>query len=84
MGFPLGTDSLGHDVLSGLVHGSRASLLVGISAAAIGLAIGMMVGAIAGFFGGRTDTALTRLIELFQTTPTFILVSVIIHAPRPG
>jgi peptide/nickel transport system permease protein len=83
MAFPLGTDSLGHDVLSGLVHGSRASLLVGISAAAIGLAIGMMVGAIAGFFGGRIDTALARLIELFQTTPTFILVIVIVAIGEP-
>ena len=49
--FPLGTDSLGRDVLAGLVHGARASLLVGLSAAAIGLAIGMVVGAAAGFFG---------------------------------
>src|SRR5438477_12462075 len=40
--FPLGTDSLGRDVLAGLVHGARASLLVGLSAAAIGLAIGMV------------------------------------------
>ena len=71
--FPLGTDSLGRNVLALLVHGARASLLVGISAAAIGLAIGMVVGSVAGFFGGWVDILLTRLIELFQTTPTFLL-----------
>ena len=76
--FPLGTDSLGRNVLSNLVHGARASLLVGVAAAAIGLAIGMVVGALAGFFGGRIDMLLMRLVELFQTTPTFLLVVVIV------
>mgnify|MGYP003595325322 FL=1 len=82
--FPLGTDSLGRNVLALLVHGSRASLLVGISAAAIGLAIGMVVGSVAGFFGGWVDTLLTRLIELFQTTPTFLLVVVIVAIREPS
>ena len=81
--FPLGTDSLGRDVLAGLVHGARASLLVGISAAAIGLAIGMVVGALAGFFGGRVDALLMRVVELFQTTPTFLLVVVIVAIGEP-
>ena len=82
--FPLGTDSLGRNVLALLVHGSRASLLVGVSAAAIGLAIGMVVGSVAGFFGGWVDTLLTRLIELFQTTPTFLLVVVIVAIREPS
>ena len=81
--FPLGTDSLGRDVLAGLVHGARASLLVGIAAAAIGLAIGMVVGALAGFFGGRVDALLMRVVELFQTTPTFLLVVVIVAIGEP-
>lgn len=84
MQFPLGTDSLGRDVLSNLVHGARASLLVGVSAAAIGLAIGMVVGAVAGFFGGRVDALLMRLVELFQTTPTFLLVVVIVAIREPS
>ncbi|MFI5003041.1 MAG: ABC transporter permease, partial [Reyranellales bacterium] len=81
--FPLGSDSLGRDVLARLVYGARASLLVGFAAAAIGLAIGMVVGAAAGFFGGWTDTILMRLVELFQTTPTFLLVVVIVAIREP-
>jgi peptide/nickel transport system permease protein len=81
--FPLGTDSLGRDVLAGLVHGSRVSLLVGVVAAAIGLAIGTVVGAVGGFFGGRVDAWLLRVVELFQTTPTFLLVVVIVAIGEP-
>jgi peptide/nickel transport system permease protein len=81
--FPLGTDSLGRDVLAGLVHGARVSLLVGVVAAAIGLAIGTIVGALAGFFGGWVDTWLLRVVELFQTTPTFLLVVVIVAIGEP-
>jgi len=81
--YPLGTDSLGRDVLAQLAYGTRASLLVGVASAAIGLAIGMVVGALAGFFGGWVDTLLMRLVELFQTTPTFLLVIVILAITDP-
>jgi peptide/nickel transport system permease protein len=82
--YPLGTDSLGRDVLAQLAYGTRASLLVGVFSAAIGLAIGMVVGSAAGFFGGWTDTLLMRLVELFQTTPTFLLVIVILAIVDPS
>jgi peptide/nickel transport system permease protein len=82
--YPLGTDSLGRDVLAQLVYGTRASLLVGVFSAAIGLAIGMVVGSAAGFFGGWVDTILMRLVELFQTTPTFLLVIVILAIVDPS
>jgi peptide/nickel transport system permease protein len=81
--YPLGTDSLGRDVLAQLAYGTRASLIVGVSSAAIGLAIGMTVGAAGGFFGGWVDTLLMRLVELFQTTPTFLLVIVIVSITDP-
>ena len=76
--YPLGTDSLGRDVAAGIVHGSRASLLVGSLSAAIGLALGMIVGAVAGYSRGLLGTMALRLIELFQTVPNFILVIVIV------
>jgi peptide/nickel transport system permease protein len=81
--FPLGTDTLGRDVLAQLAYGTRASLLVGVASAAIGLAIGMVIGALGGFFGGWVDTLLMRLVELFQTTPTFLLVIVILAITNP-
>ena len=82
--FPLGTDSLGRDVATRLAHGARVSLLVGVSAAAIGLVIGTLIGAVAGYFGGWLDTMLVRLTELFQTVPTFLLVIVIVAIGQPS
>jgi peptide/nickel transport system permease protein len=82
--FPLGTDSLGRNVASGLAYGARVSLLVGVSAASIGLAIGTLVGAFAGYFGGWLDNILVRLTELFQTVPAFLLVIVIVAIGQPS
>ncbi len=82
--FPLGTDSMGRDVASELAHGARVSLLVGVSAAAIGLAIGTLIGAVSGYFGGWLDLLLVRLTELFQTVPTFLLVIVIVAIGQPS
>jgi peptide/nickel transport system permease protein len=76
--FPLGTDALGRDIAAGLAHGARVSLLVGITAALVSVVIGTLIGALAGYFGGRIDRALTWLIELFQTTPSFLLVVVVV------
>lgn len=70
---PLGTDRLGRNVLAELVHGARASLLVGIAAALAAMAIGASVGTIAGFSGGFVDEALMRVVDAFQTVPGFLL-----------
>jgi peptide/nickel transport system permease protein len=74
----LGTDHLGRDLAAGLAHGARVSLLVGFVAAAVGVLVGTLVGSAAGYFGGRVDAVLTWLVEIFQTTPTFLLVIVIV------
>ncbi|QPF74115.1 ABC transporter permease [Roseateles sp. DAIF2] len=80
---PLGSDSLGRDVAAGIAHGARVSLLVGLSATAIGLGIGLVVGASAGYFGGWIEDVLLRLIELVQTVPSFILLVVLVAIAGP-
>ena len=71
--FPLGTDRLGRDVLAGIVHGARTSLLVGLAAACAALALGLCVGLAAGFAGGIGDEALMRVVDAFQIVPSFLL-----------
>lgn len=82
--FPLGTDALGRDVLAGLVHGARVSLLVGACATLAGLLAGILVGATAGYFGGVVDDVLSKLIEIFQTVPGFILLIVLVAIAQPS
>jgi peptide/nickel transport system permease protein len=82
--FPLGSDSLGRDVLAGIVHGARVSVLIGVASTAVGLAIGTVVGASAGYFGGRTDDLLVRLMEIFQTFPPFLLIVVLVSITEPS
>lgn len=71
--FPFGTDRLGRDVLAGLFHGARASLAVGFAAALAALAIGLVIGTLAGFAGGLIDEALMRAADAFQIVPGFLL-----------
>ncbi|CAH1692869.1 Dipeptide transport system permease protein DppC [Hyphomicrobiales bacterium] len=82
--FPLGTDSLGRDVAAQLVHGARISLLIGAIATSIGLALGVVVGGIAGYCGGRVETMMLRLIEIFQTLPSFVLLIVLVAVLKPS
>lgn len=82
--FPLGSDSLGRDVAAGIVHGARVSLAVGLSAATLSVLIGILVGSVAGYFGGAAEDVLVRLTELFQTVPTFLLVIVIVAIGQPS
>lgn len=82
--YPLGTDSLGRDVAAGLVWGTRVSLLVGVCAMILGVTLGLMVGAVAGYFGGKADTLLVKLIEIFQTPPSFVLLIVLVAIAQPA
>src|SRR3954453_12163414 len=63
--FPLGTDALGRDVMAGLMHGARVSLLLGVVSTAVALIIGVPLGAAAGYAGGFVDDALMRFTEFF-------------------
>src|ERR1700687_4853302 len=76
--FPLGTDSLGRDILAMIVHGARATLLIGLFASAVATLIGGTVGAVAGYFGGWVDEVAMRAAELFQTIPNLIFVLTIV------
>lgn len=76
--FLLGSDSLGRDVMAGLAHGVRVSLLVGVVSAATSLLIGLAVGCLSGYFGGWVDGVLMRVTEFFQAIPSFLLVIVLV------
>jgi peptide/nickel transport system permease protein len=80
----LGTDSLGRDVAAGIAYGARVSMLIGAASTLVGLALGTLVGATGGFFGGVVDDVLVRVTELFQTVPSFLLVVVIVAIGRPN
>ncbi len=73
-----GTDYLGRDILAGLLHGSRATLAVGATAALLTLVIGIAVGAAAGFFGGWLDALLMKVTEFFQVLPTLLFAMVLV------
>ena len=77
-GFLLGTDYLGRDLMAGLVHGARVSILVGISAAFMSVVIGITIGALAGFYRGTVEEILMRLTEFFQVLPTLLFSMVIV------
>lgn len=82
--FPLGTDMVGRDILTGVVYGARVSLLVGLSAAILSSWLGVSVGLLAGYFGGWLDHLLMRATELFQTVPPMIFVVTVVAILQPS
>lgn len=82
--FALGTDMLGRDVMAGIVHGARVSLMIGLISTVIAVLIGVSVGAIAGFFGGWVDDVLVRITEFFQTIPSFIFAILLVAIMTPS
>jgi peptide/nickel transport system permease protein len=80
----LGTDRLGRDVMAGIVHGSRYSLSIGFVSVGIALIIGVLLGALAGFFGGWVDLVISRVFELMLAIPTFLLLITIAALLKPN
>ncbi len=77
-GHYLGTDAIGRDMVSGLIHGSRISLSVGFVAAGIAVLIGVLLGAISGFYGGNIDILIMRFVEVMELFPAFFLIITIV------
>ena len=82
--FWLGTDSLGRDVLAGLMHGARTTLLISVVATLLAIALGTLIGAVAGYYGGWVDDVLMRITEFFQTIPSFLFAIVLIAVLSPS
>ena len=80
----LGTDEFGRDILARLVHGSRVSLSVGVVAVSIALLIGGSLGAIAGFYGGKIDNVIMRIMDIFLAVPSLLLSITIVSALGPS
>jgi peptide/nickel transport system permease protein len=71
---PMGTDALGRDLLTRVLYGGRISMTVGLLVVAISVSIGVPIGALAGFYGGRLDSILMRITDTFLTLPTLLVL----------
>lgn len=80
----MGTDALGRDLFSGVVHGARASLFTAACVSTVALACGSAIGLVAGYYGGVIDDVLMRMTELFQVVPRFFLVALAVALFGPG
>lgn len=77
-GHPLGTNHLGQDVLSMIIYGVRTSLMVAVGAASISALTGVIIGGVAGYFGGKVDAVLSEVINVFMMLPSFFLVLLVV------
>ncbi len=81
--FPFGTDQLGRDIFTWVLHGLRVSLIVGVSSALIAMSIALVLGMLSGYFGGWIDNLVMRVADVFLSIPRFILIlfAVILFSP---
>ena len=82
--FPLGTDAIGRDMLSRLIHGSRYSLFIGCIVVSFSLVVGIILGLVAGFFRGRVDTVIMRLMDIVLAFPSLLLALVLVAILGPS
>ena len=84
LAYPLGTDAIGRDILSRLIHGARLSLAIGIAVVALSIAVGIVLGLMAGFFRGFVEIVIMRLMDIILTLPSLLLAIVIVAILGPG
>jgi peptide/nickel transport system permease protein len=84
LSYPLGTDKLGRDILSRMIHGARVSLVVSLIAILVGGAIGTGLGLISGYFGRWVDSLIMRLVDISLSLPTILLALVLVAAVGPS
>jgi peptide/nickel transport system permease protein len=81
---PLGRDELGRDILSRLLSGARISLLIGIAVVSVSSTVGMAMGSIAGYFGGRVDDVISRIVDILMAFPGILLAIALVAVLGPS
>ncbi|MDE0804794.1 MAG: ABC transporter permease [Acidimicrobiales bacterium] len=82
--YPMGTDALGRDLFSGIIFGARTAVIVAGITGIIVLVVGLLVGTVSGYIGGRVDDLLMRITEFFQVIPRFFTAIIVIALFGPG
>jgi peptide/nickel transport system permease protein len=83
-GFLLGSDDQGRDVLSRIIYGSRISLIIGVGATAVSLTLGLLIGLVAGYFGGRIDAVLARIMDVLLSFPILLFALALVARFGPS
>ena len=81
---PFGLDELGRDILARILSGARISLLVGVAVVSVSSAVGMLLGSIAGYFGGRVDDVISRVIDVLMAFPGILLAIALVAVLGPS